>query len=105
MGALDALRDMGLRVPEDVSLVGFDDIPAASEMQPPLTTVHQPLAEMGAQGARMLLSLVHGEPLSLQRVELHTQLIVRDSCRPINQQAVVEQSATSSDDLDAPADR
>ncbi len=82
-GALDALRDLGLRVPEDVSLVGFDDIPAAAETRPPLTTVRQPLVEMGRRGAELVLALLEGKADVSQRIELSTRLIIRESCSPL----------------------
>jgi LacI family transcriptional regulator len=63
IGALQALVDAGLRVPHDVALVGFDDIPLAAHTQPPLTTVHQPLRQMGEAAARALLAHFEGTPL------------------------------------------
>jgi LacI family transcriptional regulator len=81
-GALDALRELGLRVPEDVSLVGFDDIPAAAEIRPPLTTVRQPLVDMGRSGAQLILALLNGQTEVPRRIELPTHLIVRSSCSP-----------------------
>ncbi|MDX3128583.1 substrate-binding domain-containing protein [Streptomyces europaeiscabiei] len=72
----------GLRVPGDVSVVGFDDTAAASTSAPPLTTVRQPFAEIGRAALRALLRLVAGEPLDSHRVELATQLIVRASTAP-----------------------
>jgi LacI family transcriptional regulator len=77
-GAMRALRLAGRRVPDDVAVVGFDDLPAAALMQPPLTTVHQPLYEMGRTAVAMLMAAVRGEPVE-KRVELPTQLIVRSS--------------------------
>ncbi len=82
-GALDALRDLGLRVPEDVSLVGFDDIPAAAETRPPLTTVRQPLMDMGSQATQLLFDLLNGRADVHQRIQLPTRLIVRESCSPL----------------------
>ncbi|MQA32480.1 LacI family DNA-binding transcriptional regulator [Modestobacter roseus] len=82
MGVYEAVRRRGLRVPEDVSIVGFDDLPAAPWCSPPLTTVHQPLAEMGMVAARTLLRLVRGEPVESPRLELATELVVRDSTAP-----------------------
>ncbi|GAB2587024.1 transcriptional regulator [Paractinoplanes abujensis] len=79
LGAIEAARTLGLRVPEDVSVVGFDDITAAQWSAPPLTTVRQPFAEMGRVALRRLLRLVAGEELASPRVELATQLIVRKS--------------------------
>jgi len=88
-GALDALRDLGLRVPDDVSLVGFDDIPAAAETRPPLTTVCQPLVDMGRRGVQLMLALLDGQPNVPQRVELPTRLVVRNSSSPLRNPALV----------------
>lgn len=79
LGAVEALRQRGLRVPEDVSLVGFDDLPEARWSAPPLTTVRQPLAEMGKVAARTTLRLARGEEIDSPRVELATELVVRSS--------------------------
>ncbi len=78
---LQIVKEMGLRVPDDISLVGFDDPPSAGYLDPPLTTVRQPLAELGHRGVLKLVSLLEGrqEPL----VEyLATELIVRASTAP-----------------------
>ena len=61
VGALHALRQSGRRVPEDVALVGFDDLPLAAFTQPPLTTIKQPVEEIGAAAARQLLAQMYGE--------------------------------------------
>ncbi len=79
LGAIEAARTLGLRVPEDVSVVGFDDINAAQSSAPPLTTVRQPFAEMGRVAVRRLLRLVAGETLGSPRIELATDLIIRKS--------------------------
>lgn len=79
-GAYTALRARGLRVPHDISVVGFDDVPVARWSDPALTTVRQPLQVMAAMAARTLLRLIDGEDVDLPRVELATQLVVRDSC-------------------------
>lgn len=81
-GALAELRAHGLRVPQDVAVVGFDDVPLASQTDPPLTTVHQPLRGMGAAAARLLLAHFRGEPLPSTPTVLPTSLIVRDSTQP-----------------------
>lgn len=61
MGAIQALREAGLRVPKDVSVIGFDDVPAAAINNPSLTTIHQPLRSMGQAAASTLLRLIDGE--------------------------------------------
>ncbi|MER6595157.1 LacI family DNA-binding transcriptional regulator [Micromonospora purpureochromogenes] len=81
LGAYEALYERGARVPDDVSIVGFDDLDAARWSAPPLTTVRQPLAEMAGMATRMLLALVAGEELDSHRIELATPLIVRQSTR------------------------
>ncbi|WAU81369.1 LacI family DNA-binding transcriptional regulator [Streptomyces sp. Qhu-G9] len=82
MGAVEALRRRGARVPEDMSVVGFDDLPEVRWSAPPLTTVRQPLAEMGKLAARTVLRLTRGEKLDSPRVELATELVVRSSTAP-----------------------
>jgi LacI family transcriptional regulator len=79
LGVYEAVRRAGLRVPDDVSVVGFDDLPESRWNSPPLTTVRQPLAEMGLLAARTLLRMANGEPVETPRVELATELVVRDS--------------------------
>lgn len=82
MGVMDAVRDRGLRVPTDISIVGFDDIPQASLVHPALTTVNQPLEKMGRVATQMLLDLLHQPEREAGRIELPTELIIRDSCQP-----------------------
>ncbi|HEX6337467.1 MAG TPA: LacI family DNA-binding transcriptional regulator [Jiangellaceae bacterium] len=81
-GAYEALRQHGLRIPDDVTVVGFDDLPESRWSSPPLTTVRQPLAEMGALAARTVLRLAAGEDVDSPRVELATSLIERESSAP-----------------------
>jgi LacI family transcriptional regulator len=78
-GVYEAARQRGLRVPQDLSVVGFDDLPVSRWVSPPLTTVRQPLAEMGRTAAQMLGDVIEGLPLRSTRVELSTELIVRES--------------------------
>ena len=82
VGALNALRARGIPVPGGMSLVGFDDVEIAALISPALTTVRQPLAQMGAFAAAMLLRLIAGEHLDSNRVELSTELVVRESSGP-----------------------
>jgi LacI family transcriptional regulator len=82
IGALRAARDRGLRVPEDLSIVGFDDIEHATIVSPALTTVRQPLAEMGRTAVSLLVRLLEGQRIETLHVELATRLVVRDSTGP-----------------------
>ncbi|MFF9392729.1 LacI family DNA-binding transcriptional regulator [Streptomyces griseoluteus] len=80
LGLYEAARELGLRVPEDVSVVGFDDLPVARWVGPPLTTVRQPLTEMAEAAARLVLELGRGErERTATRLELATSLVVRSS--------------------------
>lgn len=77
-GALGHLREAGLEVPEDVAVVGFDDLPSAARTTPPLTTVHQPTVEKGRQAGRLLIAQLRGERAPAS-VVLPTHLVVRTS--------------------------
>jgi LacI family transcriptional regulator len=83
-GAIAAIYASGLRVPEDVSIVGFDDLPMAATIHPPLTTMRQPLYDMGRMAAQMIVSLVNGQDVVSRQIELPTRLIVRRSCRTVS---------------------
>ncbi|MEV4760083.1 LacI family DNA-binding transcriptional regulator [Micromonospora sp. NPDC049559] len=78
-GALRALREAGRRVPDDVAVVGFEDAPIARQADPPLTTVFQPVEEMGRQMARLLVSRIRGEDLQSPYVLLDTHMVTRAS--------------------------
>ncbi len=82
LGVYQAARELRLHIPEDVSVVGFDDLPVARWVGPPLTTVRQPLVQMAAAGARLALRLARGEHPSQTRVELATELVIRESTAP-----------------------
>lgn len=82
LGVYQAAGEAGLRIPEDLSVVGFDGLPFTEWTVPPMTTVAQPLVQMGALAARQVLSLANGAPLEHNRVELATNLVVRDSTAP-----------------------
>ena len=82
LGVYQAAREARLHIPEDLSVVGFDDLPVAAWVGPPLTTVRQPLAQMAMAAARLVLRLADGEEPSQTRVELATELIVRESTAP-----------------------
>lgn len=97
LGVLAAARETGLRVPWDLSVVGFDNIPESAYSQPALTTVDQFIDQMGYLATEMLISLVQGEPLDGEHREIATQLVVRDSCRAIAGGNGVEQGAARAD--------
>ena len=81
IGALSALRDAGVRVPEEMAVVGFDDIPVARYMSPPLSTVHVAIGELGAMATRTLLGAVEHKGQHVRRREtLPTALVIRQSC-------------------------
>jgi LacI family transcriptional regulator len=82
-GAMEAIRDRGLRIPDDVSIIGFDDIPQATQVHPALTTVRQPLAEMGRRAAQLLFTQINEPDAPITRLELPTELIIRESAGPI----------------------
>ena len=79
LGIMRAANELGLRVPDDLSVVGYDDIPFASWLWPPLTTVRQPLREMAGTAARLVLDLAKGIRPDNLRVDLATELVVRQS--------------------------
>ena len=81
-GVIEAARHRGLRTPEDLSVVGFDDTKLALCVSPPLTTVRQPLREMGGVALRTAMRLVAGQQLESHHVELATELVVRESTAP-----------------------
>ena len=84
LGLYEAARLTGLRIPDDLSVVGFDDIEYCQWCGPALTTVRQPFAEMGATAARLVLALADGEAPAQIRFELATTLVVRGSTAPPN---------------------
>lgn len=82
IGAIRVFRDFGLRVPEDVSVMGFDDIPGAEYHSPPLTTIRQPLKNMGNTAARILLNRIRGASHFPEEVPIVPELVVRESTMP-----------------------
>jgi LacI family transcriptional regulator, galactose operon repressor len=80
MGALRAARDAALRVPEDVGLIAFDDVPWGARIDPPLTVVAQPTYDLGLSAARILLDRIREPHRPVRRVALQTTLVVRRSC-------------------------
>lgn len=82
LAVIEVAREHGLRVPEDVSVVGYDDTQIAVWLRPRLTTVHQPIRQMAAEAARIVLRIAAGEPVEQQRLELATHLVIRESTAP-----------------------
>ncbi len=80
LGVISAAQGLGLTVGRDVAVVGFDDVSLAAHSHPPLTTVRQPVYEMGQRICRMLIRLIEGETLEERHVILSPQLVVRESC-------------------------
>ncbi len=79
-GAMQAIREAGLKVPEDIAVISFDDIPAASRYQPPLTTVRQPIHQMGAIAAQTLIDQLESDDTTTpRRIILPTELVIRDT--------------------------
>lgn len=84
LGVFEAARRLNLRVPEDLSVVGYDDIALAQWFSPPLTTIHQPLERMGREACRLVTALSRGELTNTPRMDLATNLVVRSSTRSIS---------------------
>lgn len=82
IGIVKLAEEMGLRVPLDLSVIGFDDVLEASRLDPPLSTVRQPMRQFGATAVHMLRALLDGDELPVRHVELPTQLIARDTTSP-----------------------
>jgi LacI family transcriptional regulator len=79
-GALRAIREAGLSVPKDIALAGFDDIPMAAQLDPPLTTIRQPIKRMGSLAVETLIEAIHQPEIQPRRIVLQPELIVRASC-------------------------
>lgn len=82
IGAIRALREAGIQVPQDVSVIGYDDIPLSSFFDPPLTTMRQPMDKFGQCAAQLLIDAIQDRDHPLEHVRIHTQLVERMSCAP-----------------------
>ncbi|HEY7122581.1 MAG TPA: LacI family DNA-binding transcriptional regulator [Ktedonobacterales bacterium] len=80
-GAMEAIRTRGLHIPGDVSILGFDDTPQSAQVHPALTTIRQPLAEMGRTATQLLFTYINEPDAPIKRIELPTKLVVRQSCQ------------------------
>ena len=85
IGAIRALQDSGMQVPADVSVIGFDDINAAAFNHPRLTTIRQPLANMGRMAAQCVLNRIHGKEKFRRQIIVEPELVMRESTRAIKQ--------------------
>src|SRR6185503_7900281 len=100
MGVYQAARELGLQIPGDLSVIGFDNLREAAQLNPPLTTIDQSLEKMGIIATEMLVELVKGKSLSINHAEkgnlykIPTQLIIRDSCAPVPYPSPDEPSGT-----------
>jgi LacI family transcriptional regulator len=83
LGVMNVARSLGIRIPQDLSVVGFDDIPEAARVTPRLTTVDQSIQEMGALAVRMLMDSLQGKELDSKLYKILTRLIIRESCQAI----------------------
>ncbi len=79
-GAMQAIKDAGLRIPEDIAVVGFDDLPAAALADPPLTTIRQPVRHNGMLAVQTLIELLQTAPQPPRHIILPTELVIRQSC-------------------------
>ena len=84
VGVMSAARARGLSIPDDLSVVGFDDSELAEIVTPGLTTVRQPLAEMGRMAVSLLMRLLENQRVDALRIELATKLVVRESTAPVS---------------------
>jgi len=83
ISTIEVARELGLRVPEDLSVIGFDDIPESRTTTPPLSTVRQPIQQMGATAIELLIALLDGTPVDSTHVRLPTTLVRRASTAPV----------------------
>lgn len=89
MGCASAIWQMGLRIPDDISLIGFDDIAFASMIAPPLTTIHQPIDEIMRIAVEHLVGLIEGSKREPIDMILPTRLVVRETCKPPKREEVI----------------
>jgi LacI family xylobiose transport system transcriptional regulator len=82
LGVIESMRQLGLSAPDDVSIVGYDDIPLATWVSPRLTTVHQPLRRMAEEATRLVIRMSEGATDGVTRLDLATNLVVRESTAP-----------------------
>lgn len=103
INALRAVHEAGLVIPDDLAIVSFDDLPLAALATPPLTTIRQPIYELGSSAAKLLIDQLEGRETQTQHVALPTQLVIRQSCGALNgaAQPIVASPAASALMLDS----
>jgi len=84
LGAMQAIQKKNFHIPEDFSVVGFNDIELASFVYPTLTTIHQPMLEMGGLAVKMLLRIIEEGEFNQRKIVLKPKLIIRESCKKTN---------------------
>ncbi len=84
LGAMQVIQKKNFHIPEDFSIVGFNDIKLASFVYPPLTTIRQPMLEMGALAVKTLLRIIEEGEFNQRKIVLKSKLIIRESCKKIN---------------------
>jgi LacI family repressor for deo operon, udp, cdd, tsx, nupC, and nupG len=89
MGAIKAAKDSGLNVPEDLAVVGFDNIQMSSVHEPKLTTINQPKYEIGKKAMELLLQLINGESIHKKKIVMKDELVIRESC---SSESIVEKA-------------
>jgi LacI family repressor for deo operon, udp, cdd, tsx, nupC, and nupG len=87
LGAISAAHHLGLDVGDDIAVTGFDNIPLAEHCHPPLTTIHQPIYQIGEMVCEMLIKQIRGEPLEEKQIILQPSLMVRGSTIGSNKQS------------------
>ena len=95
LGLIGALIERGVRVPEDISVVGFDAMPESAYFNPPLTTIRQNFIEVGRQGFGLLRDLIDGRKPPDSRIEIPFELVVRGSSRTVNRRNYFPRSPQS----------
>jgi DNA-binding LacI/PurR family transcriptional regulator len=85
LGAMQILREKGLRIPEDISVIGYDDLPLTAYFTPPLTTIRQPIKKFGQIGAQLLIETINKPGFKPKVVRLDPQLVIRQTCAPFQQ--------------------
>jgi LacI family transcriptional regulator len=87
IGVISAARELDVRIPDDLSVVGYDNIPETAHLRPPLTTVDQFMTEMGYAATELLMDLIQDNPHETNLIEIPTELVIRDSCRALSDSA------------------